>query len=116
MEKNKKTDILKIIYFIRLNWKYLISIPRSIYLNFRLLPLNQAIKVPIFFSNYTRVRICRNSRLIINSHEIHAGMIKIGYTHCDFFWLEIINLIFILKRVLFCSTAMLILVQVAVFL
>ena len=85
MEKNKKTDILKIIYFIRLNWKYLLSIPRSIYLNFRLLPLNQAIKVPIFFSNYTRVRICRNSRLIINSHEIHAGMIKIGYTHCDFF-------------------------------
>ena len=75
----------KLWIFCSLNRKYFLSIPRSLYYNFRLLPFSQAIKVPIFLSNYVTIRLKGGSRVEISAEKVHVGMIKIGYTQCDFF-------------------------------
>ena len=75
----------KLWIFCSLNRKYFLSIPRSLYYNFRLLPFSQAIKVPIFLSNYVTIKLKDGSRVEISAEKVHVGMIKIGYTQCDFF-------------------------------
>lgn len=74
----------KFISFIRLNRAYLLSLPRSLYLNLKLLPFNQAIKIPIFFSNRTFIK-CKRYGLRITTKDLHAGMIKIGYQQSPYF-------------------------------
>ena len=77
--------VSKIWRFFLLNKRYLLSLPRSLYYNFRLLPFYQAIRIPIFFSNHVVVKVESKSQVKIESQNIHAGMIKIGYTQCEFF-------------------------------
>lgn len=77
--------VSKIWRFFLLNKRYLFSLPRSLYYNFRLLPFYQAIRIPIFLSNYVKVKINHKSQVKIENRNIHAGMIKIGYTQCGFF-------------------------------
>lgn len=75
----------KLWNFYSLNQKYLLSLPRSLYYNMKLLPFSQAIRIPIFLSNYVTIKLKRGSQVKLTSHKIHAGMIKIGYSQCDFF-------------------------------
>lgn len=78
---------MSLIHFIQLNKSYLTSIPRSIYYNIKLLGYRKGIRCPIFFSNFTRIFI--NKSNIIFKCKISTGMIKIGFTTCDFIPQEI---------------------------
>lgn len=60
---------------LRLNWF------ATLYVNFRLLPVSKAIKLPVFC--YGRIKIhCLKGRFIINK-PVRNGMIKIGYRWID---------------------------------
>ncbi|PGS56027.1 acyltransferase [Bacillus sp. AFS041924] len=53
------------------------SIIKSIYINFRILPFNEALKLPIFITYNTRIK-CKKGCLKINSEWLRPFMIKIG--------------------------------------
>lgn len=60
-----------------------LSIWRTVYFNFRTLPFNQAIKLPIFV--YGKVRFFMlNGSVVIESQELFRGMIKIGFNGDSF--------------------------------
>lgn len=75
----------KLWNFCSLNQKYLLTLPRSLYYNMRLLPFSQAIRIPIFFSNHVTIKLKKGSQVKLTSTRVHAGMIKIGYSQCDFY-------------------------------
>lgn len=70
----------KISYIFR----YLFGLPKSIYVNFRLLPFSQAIKLPIIVSNKTKL-ISLNGK--VNLAKVKTGIIRIGFggtEHIDY--------------------------------
>jgi acetyltransferase-like isoleucine patch superfamily enzyme len=65
-------------------FKYLFGIPKSIYVNLRVLPFNQAIKLPIIVSNKTKIISLRGK---INLGKVKTGIIRIGFggtEHIDY--------------------------------
>lgn len=86
LKKDSNKNMLRKLWnFCSSNKKYLLSLPRSLYYNIRLLPLSQAIRIPIFLSNHVTVKLQKGCQVKVSSNRIHAGMIKIGYSQCDFF-------------------------------
>lgn len=71
-----------LIRFIQLNKNYLLSIPRSLYYNIRLLGIRKGLRCPIFFSNTTSITIQKAS--VDFKCSISTGMLKIGFSTCDF--------------------------------
>lgn len=66
------------------NLRYLLGLPKSIYVNFRLLPLNQAFKLPIMVSNKTKI-ISLSGNVILKNAK--TGIIRIGFggaEHIDY--------------------------------
>lgn len=62
--------------------KYLLSLPKSLWFNFRHLPLKQALKLPFYVRYGTRVRV--NGRISIEDHShIGMAMIVIGSHEAD---------------------------------
>lgn len=55
---------------------------KSIYINFKMLPFKQAIKLPIGIYNKCDFHSLAG-KIIINSNDIHFNMIKIGYRWLD---------------------------------
>lgn len=72
--------------FLRLNRRYLVHLPRSLYFNLRYLDLKSALRLPIFISN--RCRFINLGGSVEVRSELHAGMIKIGFTTADVFFDE----------------------------
>ena len=64
---------MKLKYYFQLNWL------KTLYVNFRTLPLRSAIKLPVLIFPRTRIKSLRG-RVIIDGKIVH-GMIKIG--RCD---------------------------------
>ena len=64
---------MKLKYYFQLNWL------KTLYVNFRTLPLRAAIKLPVLIFLRTRIKSLRG-RVIIDGKIVH-GMIKIG--RCD---------------------------------
>lgn len=65
-------------------FKYFFGLPKSIYVNLRLLPLNQAIKLPIIVSNKTKLVSLKGK---INLGRVKTGIIRIGFggtEHIDY--------------------------------
>lgn len=65
-------------------FKYLFGIPKSLYVNFKLLPFNQAIKLPIIVSNKTKI-ISLDGK--VNLGNVKTGIIRIGFggtEHIDY--------------------------------
>ena len=59
-----------------------LNIIKTLYLNFRCLPLSQALKFPIYI--YGKIEFYDlNGKININSNEIERGMIRIGYKWLD---------------------------------
>lgn len=50
---------------------------KTLYVNFRLLPFNSAIKLPIFIYGKTKI-VCLNGKVLFEKTSIHRGMIKLG--------------------------------------
>lgn len=55
----------------------LLSLPRTVYFNFRYLSFRQALKLPIWLAN--NVRIYKMKGKIILPNNIHLAMIRLGY-------------------------------------
>ena len=75
---------MKLFRFINLNKKYLLSIPRSLYYNIRILGFSQGIRCPIFFSNTVLFQNI-DGKIIFTTEKVSTGMVKFGYSTSDFF-------------------------------
>lgn len=65
-------------------FKYFFGLPKSIYVNLRLLPLNQAMKLPIIVSNRTKIVSLKGK---VNLGKAKMGIIRIGFggtEHIDY--------------------------------
>jgi acetyltransferase-like isoleucine patch superfamily enzyme len=60
--------------------RYLGGIPKSIYVNFRLLPFKDAIKLPIFVSRKTILSSLRGS---VSLAKIKTGIVRIGFGNVE---------------------------------
>ena len=58
-------------------WRYILSIPKSIWINFRKLPFRQAVRLPILVYR-TKLQSLKG-KIEINSDELKIGLIKIGF-------------------------------------
>lgn len=59
--------------------KYRLSFVKSLYLNFKVLPLSKAIRLPIFVSGYTKIRGNLKKGSIRINGNISLGMILLGF-------------------------------------
>ncbi len=57
----------------------------TLYINFKFLPIKQALKLPIILKN-TRLRIAKDSIISINSDVCYRGMIQIGNDFLNNYW------------------------------
>lgn len=58
-------------------WRYILSIPKSIRVNFRKLPFRQAVRLPILVYR-TKLQSLKG-QIVINSDELKMGLVKIGF-------------------------------------
>jgi acetyltransferase-like isoleucine patch superfamily enzyme len=72
--KLMKTD--KIVKLFR----YILALPKSLYVNIRLLPLSQAVKLPIIVSTNTKLLSLRGK---VNLSKVKTGIVRIGFTGAD---------------------------------
>lgn len=59
-------------------WHYLLALPRSAWLNLRLLPWSQARHMPLLVSHRTRVHYS-SGRLTIEAEKLRIGLVKVGF-------------------------------------
>ncbi len=62
-----------------LAWRYLLSMPRSLWYNLRLLPWRQARRLPILISNRTAVDALSGT-VELTAADLRTGMVKVGFT------------------------------------
>lgn len=62
--------------------KILFSIPRTIWFNFRYLPLKYAFKLPVWIANNVRIKELHRGSIILNG-KVCVGLIRIGYHEAD---------------------------------
>ena len=62
--------------------RYLLALPRSLDLNFRLLPFRQARRLPLLVSHRTRILNLSGS-ISLHADSIRVGLVKIGFNTCQ---------------------------------
>lgn len=60
--------------------RYVTGVPKSIYVNFRVLPFSQAIRLPIIVSTQTKLVSLKGK---VNLDKIKTGIVRIGFTGAD---------------------------------
>lgn len=58
--------------------RYVLAMPKSIWYNFRLLPLRQACKLPLLVSHRTKM-VNLSGKLDLQATELKVGLVKIGF-------------------------------------
>ncbi len=58
------------------NWRYVLGVPKSLFINFRTLPFSQAIKLPILVSHRTRLENL-SGKIIMD--KVKFASVKIGF-------------------------------------
>lgn len=58
--------------------KYIFSLPKTVWFNLRILPLKQAIYLPIFISNDTKIYGCHRGAFHLKG-KISTGSVRIGF-------------------------------------
>lgn len=58
-------------------WRYILSIPKSIWVNYRKLPFRQAVRLPILVYR-TKLKSLKG-KIEINADKLKMGLIKIGF-------------------------------------
>lgn len=76
-----KKIIRPIYHIIKALWR--INILKTIYVNFKMLPFSQAVKMPICIYGKMNIHSLCCGKFIIDSPEIYVNMIKIGYKWID---------------------------------
>ena len=62
--------------------RYVLALPRSVWYNLRLLPLRQAVRLPLLVSHRTCVEnLC--GRVIIDAPQLKTGLVEIGFSTCQ---------------------------------
>ncbi|MBR1550622.1 MAG: hypothetical protein IJ634_08315 [Bacteroidales bacterium] len=59
-------------------WRYLLALPRSAWYNLRLLPFQQARKLPILISHRTKIEHLKGT-VVLGCAELRPGLVKIGF-------------------------------------
>ncbi len=62
--------------------KIIASIPRTVWFNFRYLPFNQALKLPIWIANNVRIKELHRNCIQLCG-DLRVGLIRIGYHEAD---------------------------------
>ncbi len=62
--------------------RYALAFPRSLWLNFRLLPFRQACRLPLLVSHRTRLYNL-SGRLVLHPAQLRVGLVKIGFNTCQ---------------------------------
>lgn len=99
---------MTILKSIKIFLKLIISFPKTIYFNFKVLPLKMAMKLPIIISFNVKIKGIYKNCIEISNNNVKFGMIKIG-----FFGSEAINsekgLVYLNKKekgkLIFCGKA-----------
>ncbi len=60
----------------KMTFRYILGLPKSIYVNFRLLPLKDAIKLPIIVSSKTILSSLNGS---VSFDKVKTGVVRIGF-------------------------------------
>lgn len=69
--------------FKRLNFlRYALAFPRSVWLNFRLLPFRQARRLPLLVSHRTKLHNL-SGQIILHADSLRVGLVKIGFNTCQ---------------------------------
>ena len=67
----------------RLNFlRYALAFPRSVWLNFRLLPFRQARRLPLLVSHRTKLHNL-SGQIILHADSLRVGLVKIGFNTCQ---------------------------------
>lgn len=74
--------------------KYILAIPKIIFFNLKMLPLAQAIYLPIFISNDTKIYGCYRGAIHLNG-KISIGTVRMASGREQAGWA--------IKRLLFCA-------------
>lgn len=61
--------------------KIFLSVPRTIWFNFRYLPFREAMKLPVWIANNVRIRNMSRGSMILET--IKPGIVRIGYHEAD---------------------------------
>ena len=62
--------------------RYVLALPRSVWYNFRLLPIRQARHLPLLISHRTRV-VNVSGKINLSAEALRIGLIKIGFNTCQ---------------------------------
>jgi acetyltransferase-like isoleucine patch superfamily enzyme len=62
--------------------RYVLALPRSVWYNFRLLPLKQARHLPLLISHRTKV-VDVSGRITLHAERLRVGLVKIGFNTCQ---------------------------------
>lgn len=62
--------------------KIVLSIPRTIYFNFRYLPFHQAVKLPVWIANNVRIKNLNRGCISLEG-IVRLGLVRIGYHEAD---------------------------------
>lgn len=74
MEKTEKLS------FIKDNiGEIILSIPKTIYFNFKILPFEKAVKLPVFISHNVRLRGVNRNTFFIKGEDLATASIRIGF-------------------------------------
>lgn len=65
-------------------FEYICGLPKTIYLNFKSLPLSQAIKLPIFISHRV-ILASLKGKIVFDCDNVKTGMVKIGFGYVGIF-------------------------------
>lgn len=65
-------------------FEYLLSVPKSIYVSFRLLPFRQAVRIPIFVRYNTKL-LCLNGNICLQLGGGKTGSVRIGFGEVGIF-------------------------------
>ena len=62
--------------------RYVLALPRSVWYNFRLLPMRQARHLPLLISHRTRI-VDVSGKINLNAETLRIGLVKIGFNTCQ---------------------------------
>ena len=62
--------------------RYVLALPRSVWYNLRLLPLRQAVRLPLLVSHRTRVENL-GGKVVLDTPALKTGLVEIGFTTCQ---------------------------------
>lgn len=74
MEKEKKSGFIAEHFA-----EVLLSVPKTLYLNFKVLPLAQAAKLPIFISYHVKLRGINRTTFLVSKEATEFASIRIGF-------------------------------------